>query len=79
MKKVFWGVCLLVAFLLLTNPSMQDFKNYIGADYTSYQQRIITNRRAFNFLIFSVYKTSNSYLKTENKYVGIASNFFELK
>lgn len=61
-----WILPLLLLVFIITNPSIKAFKNYIG---TSSDNNL---RRVNNFFLFSIYEYY------DERYVGIASNFFEL-
>ncbi len=51
--------------LLLTNPTVKDFKEYLGGSHGQV-------RRKNNFILFSIYQVSG------DKYVGILKNFIEI-
>jgi len=78
-NKILIGVAVIVAILILTNPTMQDFKNYSGK---------VNGKREVNYLIFSIY-SSNSYVgiiehdelndeRFNKKYLGILKNFIKV-
>ena len=62
-----------VLFLVLTNPSLEDFK-----DHGHYKYAV----RKYNFLLFSIYedKGVRTYFSSSKRitYLGIAKNFMEL-
>ncbi len=59
-----YSILVLTMFLFLTNPSLKDFKEFLGRDSK-------VTRRKNNFLLFSIYEVDNK------KYVGILKNFIE--
>ena len=66
LKIILWVLGILIAILLLTNPSVKRFKEYKG--YKNYDGL----KRTQEWFIFSIYQ---SY---DNRYVGIFSNFFKM-
>jgi hypothetical protein len=65
-------------FLLLTNPTMNDFRNFVGDKYgydiisETYGKGSYEISRPINCFIFSI------YLDSEKPYIGIAKNFIPL-
>lgn len=70
MKKLRVIVFLIIVFLIVTNPSVKDYKEYTGSEIV---------KRKYNFILFSLYDKGDKdgdYLS--NYYdLGIASNFFQ--
>lgn len=64
-KKTFI-VGFIVLFLILTNPTLDDFKVYKGTPFIDYV------RKESNYFIFSIYRVEDDYYE----YIGIADNFF---
>lgn len=67
------GVLLLV--LIITNPSLKNFKEYVGIEgATSFKLK-----KNANFLIFSVYQSDLiGYGVRSGKYIGIFENFIKI-
>lgn len=68
---------LIVIFILvLTNPSSQQFSNYIGL-----KNEKLVLYRAWNFYIFSVYGVifTGGGLTGNERYIGVLGNFFHVK
>ena len=59
-----YSLLVFTIFLFLTNPSLKDFKEFLGKDPKA-------TRRKNNFLLFSIYEVGNE------KYVGILKNFIK--
>ena len=57
-----YSLLLFTIFLFLTNPSLKDFKEFLGRDSKD-------TRRKNNFLLFSIFEVGNE------KFVGILKNF----
>lgn len=78
-RKILITVGIAVGILILTNPTMQDFKNYSGRGDI---------KREMNFLVFSIYsfdKNMSQLTRDERihsrfkaRYLGIAKNFIYL-
>ncbi|MEO8854326.1 MAG: hypothetical protein ABI359_11125 [Ginsengibacter sp.] len=76
-------ICFILVFLIITNPSLETFKDYAGI-----QQKNTAARRNYNFFIFSIYQnretrqlsedTDEGYSIYTHYYLGIADNFFNL-
>jgi hypothetical protein len=66
-KKILIGLAIFFGLLLITNPSVSDFKEngHFGACY-----------RDSNWLLFSIYSSQIEHQKTI--YLGICKNFIEL-
>ena len=78
-KKLTYGVLAIILLLVLTNPTMRDFKENQGIvnDVMTYTTQ--TNKES-NFLLFSVFAT-NHYLNNHDvrvKYIGILKNFWKI-
>ena len=86
-RKALSLLIFILLFLVMTNPSMTTFKNYLG--YSSYEGL----KKERNFFIFSVFRYKFSEPKKpylpygrdhvpvaprNEVYIGIAGNFFEL-
>ena len=75
-------IALILAFLILTNPSLKTFKDYAGI------QQGNAERRNYNFFIFSIYQNTETRPRGDDPdegysiyihyYLGIADNFFNL-
>lgn len=66
-KKIGYTILIIIAILIITNPSAKRFKEYRGEN--SYEGL----KRQQNWIIFSIYK--DGY----DSYLGIVLNFFELE
>lgn len=86
-KKILIGIGVILLLLIITNPSMRDFKEYSNG---------IVCKRESNFLLFSIYSRDYHAVSAEEiddyedfyawknhsdkiKYIAIAKNFFYLK
>ena len=67
MKKFWILISVLIIFLIITNPNMKNFKDYVGSN--TYRDL----RRLNNFLFFSIYEDEYG-----TKYIGICLNFTTL-
>lgn len=65
-KKIQIGVGILLFILLITNPSLNNFKEFIG------QKPNV--RRSSNYLIFSIFNDNYS----NKAYLGIIKNFYDI-
>jgi hypothetical protein len=75
MKKIIlYALAAVSIFLIVTNPSMDNFKEFVGG--TPYEKKLINYRRVSNYWIFSVYQYS---IDRSYDYIGIMSNFYPLK
>ena len=79
MKKIILWTCgIVLAILVLTNPSMQDFKEYIDGTGSDRDRE----RKEHDFLIFSIY--SARYVRFESnqtdngKFLGVLKNFIDI-
>ncbi|WP_419801339.1 hypothetical protein [Mucilaginibacter sp.] len=66
MKKSYYWIVGILLFLIITNPSVKAFKDYLGN--TSY----LNLRRENNFFVFSKYRFR------EKSFFAIAGNFFNI-
>jgi len=66
MKKIYYVLIAILLLLVITNPGVKAFKDYLG--YNSYGGL----KRKYNFFVCSVYQKSNS------TYFGIVGNFIKL-
>lgn len=67
---------LVLIFLILSNPSLNSFKDFIGL----YPEVEANNRvrRSYNFFIFSTYQEAHEdNFGSSLYYIGIADNFFQ--
>ena len=70
----------IIIFLIITNPDMKVFKEYVGVRQTS-----VNVKRNYNFIIFSMYQytyeesTGVEEYTYKKYYLGIAANFFPVK
>ena len=71
--KLFIILGLLVAFMMATNPSREDFANFKGYTPIEIAKQYIMIRRDKNYFVCSIYSESNT------KYLGILGNFFPIK
>jgi hypothetical protein len=74
MMKLKKGWIIIIAIILLficLNPSLKDFDEYQGGNTYI--------RKEYNFIIFSVYRSSINYNKNEKLYIGILKNFIFIK
>jgi len=75
-KKLYIYVPLgILAFLIITNPSLSTFKQSVSPVMSAYGVNL-TNKFAFrkaNYFIFSEYDG------VDNTYIGVAGNFFKIK
>jgi hypothetical protein len=72
-KRTLVTIGIILLGLILTNPTMNDFKDFIG-DYGAAKKK-------YNFIVFSIYYESPtlvgaSYHRIE--YVGICKNFIRI-
>jgi len=76
-KKLYIYIPLAVlAFLIITNPSLNNFKQSVRPVMSEYGVNL-TNKFAFrkaNYFIFSKYEDAD-----DATYVGVAGNFFKIK
>lgn len=70
------GLFGIAGFLVITNPSMRDFKEFLGSDSSQGNQPKRTERRMNNYLIFSVFQEKKAG-GASFVYIGIARNFFK--
>jgi hypothetical protein len=80
MKKLYYGCWICIALLVITNPSLSDFKEYKLSNYIDK-----TSERDINFFVCSIYKRKYTYFidNGRNKhiyktYLGFLGNFFLL-
>ena len=66
-KKIYYVLIGVLLLLIITNPSIREFKDHVG--YNSTDNVFCEN----NFLIFSIYKKNNGV------YYGVLSNFIKVK
>lgn len=67
----------LVVFLIITNPSLKDFRDFEGL--YPYETKFIGLKRSHNFILFSVFEKrdrSEGELRSSS-YLGVAGNFFK--
>ncbi len=72
-KKISIVIAVLL-LLIITNPSIDEFRSYQHVAPTNYRTYM---GRDINFLIFSIY-SGDLDGNRENKYLGILGNFFKL-
>ncbi len=73
-KKIWMVIFSILLFLIITNPSLQNFKEYKGIEPEAQYDKAV--RRNYNFILFSIYQQSNGEgLYYDNYYLGIAANF----
>src|ERR1035437_3404297 len=66
-KKILIAIGLLIAILLVANPTPYDFQTFVGKTENSIL------RRKENWLVFSIYQINQKH------YLGILKNFFSLE
>jgi hypothetical protein len=69
-KRAWIVVGVIVLILIITNPTPQEFKEYMG-----YPNNSLSIRRAYNFIIFSIYINKNDY---DKHYLAVFKNFFSV-
>ena len=76
-KLPFYILIGLIAFFVITNPTMKDFKENTDVGRIGRRDKVEYLRNS-NFLLFSIY---SFYINDEPqaRYLGIAKNFFQLK
>lgn len=74
-KKLWIIIFSIVLFLLLTNPTYKNFKEFKGIEPEAQYDKAV--RRNYNFILFSIYQQSDGEGHYGAFYIGIASNFFE--
>jgi len=69
-------VCLFVIFLIITNPSLRDFKEYKGVEPEAKYN--LGARKDYNFILFSIYEQADDegIYRSNYYYIGIIANFF---
>ena len=63
------GILLL---LLIVNPTLKDFEEYLGTSARESRFVTPTFKKTSNFLLFSTYQCNN------HKYIGVFKNFIEV-
>lgn len=71
---VFIAVAASILFLLVTNPTLKDFKEHIGISNTEAETKLYL-QRCRNYFICSTY----SIAQESGSYFAIAGNFFYIK
>jgi len=71
-------VFLFVIFLIITNPSLRDFKEYKGVEPEAKYN--LGARKDYNFILFSIYEQADveGNYRSNYYYIGIIANFFEI-
>ena len=69
-------VASIIIFLIATNPSLQNFKEFKGIEPVA--ENNLAVRKNYNFVLFSIYQQAddNGYYHSVY-YVGTAYNFFQ--
>ncbi len=67
MKRILIVFAVILLLLIITNPSVKRFKDFIGSNSSK------GLRRTSNWVLFSYYKDN-----TDDKYFGILLNFFHI-
>lgn len=83
MKKILITLASILLLLILTNPSIQRFKEY-KAILPDEDEKVLYSRKA-NCILFSIYESKiagydrfGKYNEREKKkYIGVIMNFFE--
>lgn len=75
--------------LLVTNPSLKKFKEYlpeetsISVEYVYKVEREMIYRRSSNYLVYSIFERTDYHITGDfiasRKYLGIFNNFFLIK
>jgi hypothetical protein len=65
-KNISIGIGAVLLFLIITNPSMKQFKEFDNGRL---------HRRTANYIIFSIFETTSTWT---DKYIGIALNFYKI-
>ena len=67
-KKILIGIGIFLLILIITNPSKEDFQNFIGypkrIEQKSSSEQI--DKRVMNFLIFSIYEHDKIFYKIDD-------------
>jgi hypothetical protein len=84
-NKVTYASIILIAFLIISNPSIESFRNY-AIDLHDY--KVLSLKKESYFIIFSIYskeffpsspaKADAEKFAIKRRYLGIAGNFFQL-
>lgn len=71
-------VCSFAIFLIITNPSLRDFKEYKGVEPEAKYN--LGARKDYNFILFSIYEQADDegIYRSNYYYIGIIDNFFEI-
>lgn len=69
-KKVWIVVGVIVLILIITNPTPKEFKEYMG-----YPDNSLSIKRAYNFIIFSIYTDKKDF---DKHYLAVFKNFFSV-
>jgi hypothetical protein len=70
MKKIHYVLIGFVVLLVITNPSLKDFKDHLGDMTVKY----VNPAREHNYFICSTYDCGTGF-----KYFAVAGNFFTIK
>ena len=80
-KKVLISFCIILLLLIVTNPTNDDFKDYIKANEFENKKDLLLGRIAY-LGVFSVFQINNlNFWKGPEKYktyVGIFKNFIQV-
>ena len=70
------AIFIVIFILVLTNPSSQQFNNYIGL-----KDKQVVLFRSWNFYFFSIHGVifTGGGLSGNERYIGILGNFFHVK
>lgn len=68
LKVFLYSISISLLFLVLTNPSIKDFKDFVGVPYDKGSEK-----RIKNYFIFSIYETRDY---GPIRYYGIMKNFY---
>ena len=74
-KYFFWIVVSIIVILILTNPTLKDYKEYLPTEI-GISSKYYTVGRKTNYLIFSIYRSERR--GKIKHHIGICKNFYLL-
>lgn len=74
MKKAYYIPIVIIAILIITNPSLKDFKEHEGITTAKLESEVLLSR-THNYFICSTYNINGS----DATYFGVIGNFFYFK
>lgn len=77
-RKLLIGVCIVVAAMILLNPSPENFKSYIAVT-TGLPHQLLQCGRTANYFLFSRYEYTYQYGGNwkRGSYIGFMGNFWK--